>query len=323
MTVLQSESRSAVDKSPTPEFDQRCDVVLIAWGHGQLPFRDAVEQVGVYREEAIKSKHLANQACAEHTLGILQGHRGNSEDSIAHFNRALILYRQLDNPAKIARIELNLGINYFYQDEQERGLELMRVAATTAQKLGDLSLQIVARYNEATFLIDLERYSSAYQRLEAVLILAKNWEGGIPSKGELIGTGHSDLALLSHKLGWDHLAWEHIAIARRIAEQGEHVIALGHVHLALGELFTDCKVSPDPTLSPDPDTHFRKAITLFCRVDAEAYVARALSTQARSLATRGERVSAVHKFRQAMLIFSRLGMIHFAAQAAEAQLKLL
>ncbi|MEO8394730.1 MAG: hypothetical protein ABI700_17175, partial [Chloroflexota bacterium] len=73
---------------PTPEFFARCETIFSNWENGDLPFKDALDQLTDLGYEAQRSDHLANQGRAELLLGILQGYRANLDASISHFERA-------------------------------------------------------------------------------------------------------------------------------------------------------------------------------------------------------------------------------------------
>src|SRR5215217_4813823 len=97
---------------PTPEFLDRSNTVFGNWENGDLPFKDALDQLTALGYEAQRSDHLADQGRAELLLGILQGYRANLDASISHFERARDLFERAGNRRRAVGCILNLGESY-------------------------------------------------------------------------------------------------------------------------------------------------------------------------------------------------------------------
>ena len=74
---------TAPDPDPTPEFQTRSQEVFRRWQNGDLPFKEAVDQMTSLSREGQLARHYANQGRAELLLGILQGYRANLDASIS------------------------------------------------------------------------------------------------------------------------------------------------------------------------------------------------------------------------------------------------
>ena len=130
------------------------------------------------------------------------------------------------------------------------------------------------------------------------------------------------MASLFLKQGNLAAAWQHAWRSWEASQRSQQSLFYGVAYCALGEVVTELKTVPEPNFSTDPDEYFQKALLAFREIGAERDTAYVLLAHARSLAKRGERMSAVSKFQQAILIFNRLGMTYNTARAAKEQLEL-
>lgn len=306
---------------PTPEFNERCLVVVQSWENGELPFEDAVNTLDSYRREAIAAGHIVNEARAEQMLGYVQHYRGNLTISIQHWERARHHYQQVGNRNRVATIDLNLGESYRYKGEFNRAIRLYRAAFETAELFGDVRLQTIAVLNEGLVLVALRQNADAREAFEQGLALAGQCDAGDPTLPGVLCELHHGLAVVALADDDIETAWEQALMAYDIAQEEDQPLQLGFANRTMGEVLTVMQQVSAPDLPSDPDVYFRAALAAFQEINADTEVARTLYAQALSLAKRGRRIIAAKMLQQVMIEFSHLGMVDDAARAAEAQLQ--
>jgi tetratricopeptide (TPR) repeat protein len=309
------------DAEPTPEFNQSIIDVINAWESGDMPFAEGIARLTNLRQEAIAANHIANQGRAEHLLGYLQHYRGNLDSSIRHYRRARSLYNRAGNRVRMVTIDINQGENQRLKGDLEQALKLYRTAYATGVELGRKDSQTIAITNEGLALFALGEYADAIKALERGLELSDEW----PDKTDR--NYHPLLCEIYHGLANTYLqqgnldiAWEYVLKGLDIAKIDGQPFTRGFANRTAGVVITALESVPDETFSSDPDYYFKQALAAFNEINAEAELARTIFAHAHSLAERGKRTTAARKLQQAMIIFTRLGMMQDAARAAEMQL---
>lgn len=307
---------ASVDPEPTPDFDTYCLSVVRRWEAHELSFKDAIESLSTKEQEAIAASHIANQARANHLLGALQHYRGNLNTSIAHYEKARLLYQRVGNVKNIAKMDLNNGENYRLKGDYTRARRMYRAAYETAQEIADIYIQTMALVNEGLALEAAGQLSAARKVLIEGYELSKQWAGGRDRLPALLCELHNALTSIYLKEEKLQLAWQEATLTLENAHLSGEVKYMGFAYRALGEAVTVIDM-PD---AADPDEYFRQAIDVFKEMNMEAEMARTIFAQARSLAHRGRKTMAVRKLQQVMAMFSQLGMADDAAKAAQAQI---
>ena len=318
MDVLKTQP--VAKQEPTPEFDRGCVEVIKSWREGQLTFREAAASLTQYLQQATATGQLANQGRAEQVLGVLQGQRGNLESSLYHLGRARDLYQQAGNEIMVTHTDMDRGVIYSLRGDLTVGLELFRSIYQIAEAAGDAFLQSLASHNAGTNLHELKQYTAARPAYERALELTEQWQGNAHQKNIHTCNIHWRLAMLYLDLDDPEAAWRHVLIAQEIADQNDLLLLQGYVYRSLARLVTELAPPPNLTLSNNPDEYFQKALAAFQTLSAETDIAQTIFYYACSLAKRGDRLAAMRKFQQAMLIYNRLGMLRDVALATEAQL---
>lgn len=323
MTDDSSTRPSRFSREPTPEFVQHCRAVVDPWELGQMPVKDTIAALRRARQEAQITRYLANVGYAEHMLGYIEHLRGNLESSIQHYTQAHALFNRVANPKYAAHMSLNLAENHRYKGDYDKALELYQDVYEIMESLEEVRLQTFAILNQAMALLDLGEYGNAHRALVRAVALMERWTDDVYQKDDVWCEINYGLALVHQEQDNGHRAWECALEALKMAQKEMQPWALGYASRIIGILVTRLGPAPDQSLSTNPDDHFKKSMLSFRVINAEAEYARTMFVQASSLGLRGERMEAVRKFQQAMLIFNRLGMIDDAARAAEAQLELI
>lgn len=314
------ESALPADAEHTDEFNQRCVAVIEGWQSGQTPFAQAVVQLESLSQEAIASGHRGNQARAQHMLGYLQHYRGNLTTSIQHYERARVIYEQVGNRDRQAYIDLNQGENYRFRGDFNRALRYARSAYDTAHELGNVRVQTIAMANEGLIMVTTGQHQQAVRAFEISLELSNAWQENREQLLGILCEVYHGLAVIQLEREDHYAAWESALMALESARLVGQPLQLGFANRVLGRVLSALGSSPDPNFSSDPDVYFHLALESFREINAEAEIARTMFDHALSQAQRGRRTTAARKLQQALIIFTRLGMVDDAARAAEAQL---
>ena len=311
--------------TPDPEFEQQCRTVVDQWRSGSNSFRLAVAELDRLLQTSIAARHRRNQAMAEGMLGYMQGYRGNLNAAIQHFQRARSIYEQIGDLLRVMIIDLNTGISYRQRGDFYRALTLYRAVARQSEALENVGAHAKALSNEALVLVTLKRYRQAVQTLARLKQLADayytpqdtNWP---TIKCEMFYAQ----AMIDIAQGQPQAAWDAAVEGMEIASETRQAIHTGYANRTMALVVDALGHLPESNITEaytaDPDVYFSAAIRVFRDVRAQAELAQTVYMHGLSLGRRGQRVNAGRKLQQALVVFTRLGMVHDAAEAAQAQL---
>ncbi len=310
-----------------PEFRARVNSIYDSWQSGELPFSEAYKQLEVMKYEAASAGHLANQGGVEMILGIMQGYRAKLNESIRHFELARGLFEQAGNQERMTICMLNIGETYRLRGNFTRARHFFRAAYESAVSMENIRTQVTALANEGQMLLSMGLLSDAYDTLKKALELGRNV---VPENdreaNQLLDTQceiHYALAVILLRLNEPETAWKHARKSLLIAEDLGVPLRMGYANRALGEVITALGQAPEEAFSSDPDTYFHASAQAFRGIRADGELAKTMYAHGRSLAHRQKRNAAARKLKEAMVLFTRLGMTDDAAKAAEAQLEVL
>jgi tetratricopeptide (TPR) repeat protein len=315
-------------QEPTAEFNERCINLLRQWDTGKISSRELLSQLADLSREATSANHAANQGRVEHLQGYVHHYLGNYNTSIMHYEKARRYYVRAGNRGRIATIDLNQGENYRLKGEFSRALTLFRSAYETSESMQHLPMMSFALTNEGLVLVTVKDYENARAALQRAYDLSVEWDrkvyDGVVEEAEALRNeiflGLAEIELAQNRLS---SAWDYACESLRNAQAIEEPRATGLAYRILGDVLTALPAPVDPSMPTSPDDFYRQAMECFKQVQAEGEIGRTVFAHARSLAARRSRLKAAQMFREAMVIFTRLGMTHDAVRAAEAQLKVL
>lgn len=308
------------DTEPTPEFNSACTAYIQGWQHGDIPASQVVTELKTLVNDALANGHIANQARAEHLLGYIQHYMGNLSISIRHYDTARQLFDRVGNRTRMVTMDINQGENYRFRGEFKRARYLYRQAYEAAQDLANLRLQTIAVTNEGLMLISMREYAQAHEALITGLDLAAQWKDE-SDKPALLTEIYFGLAQVSIAIDAHETAWNYAHDSLKHARQGENHHSIGLAYRILGDALTDLGEAPSDSDFAKPDKYYQAALKTFREIDAQAEIGRTIYSYAVSYAKRQRRRHAAQLFREAMVIFTHLGMVDDAANAAEAQLQ--
>ncbi len=329
MTVPNPQSDPAQQQYPDidPAFKERINAIYHQWHDGELPFSEALEKLEALWQETIDDDNLVNRGGIENTLGIMQGYRGNYDESTTRFEKALELFDSGGAKGRMVACVLNIGETYRLRGNFTRARSYFHRAYQTSKELNRLRNQSVALANEGQMWISLNSMEKARSTLEKALSIGERAiDEQETSKEERI-SNLDNLCEIHHALVTVCLdekspleAWEHARQSYELAQQMNREIRIGYANRALGDVITELVSIPDDDFRNDPDYYYDAALTAFRNVKSEGEVGKTLLAKGKSLVKRNKKRSAGRLFQQAMVIFTRLGMTDDAARAAEAQM---
>lgn len=315
-------TRPIHDQEPTPEFNERCLVILQQWETGTLPFQQAAQQLAKLEHEA--GNHLANLGRVEVLLGVMQGYRGNLNICIQHFQKARDLYAEVGNEARVIKCDLNLGEAFRQKGDFTRARTLFQAVYEASGRFGDLPTQTMAIGNAGQMLLSMKQLDAAEDALKEAIALAEKWP--VESENEKMGVlceVHHALAVVYLARRQTEFALDHAQKSLNAARLSQQPLNVGFANRTMGEVMTAFDATPkellDEGFSADPGDYFRAALEAFTEMDAQGERARTMHAHAKSLAKQGRRIAAARMLQQAMLTFAELGMVDDSAKAAESQ----
>jgi tetratricopeptide (TPR) repeat protein len=312
-----------------PDFRQRINTIYQEWLENKRDLGDAKQAFADLLKEAETENNAIHQGGVHNIMGVVNGYRGNYDESIQYFEKARALYEQVGALPRIATCDLNLGETYRLRGNFTRARSYFHKAYEAGKTLKRVNTQVIALTNEAQMWLSLNSVEKARATLEEALSLADTPWGEPEIDADRIAR-YGNICEIHHAMVEVNLAegnpfgaWQHATKTLEYAEKTAQPDRLGYANRALGNVLTALDEPLDDEYSPDPDVYYTKALENFRRVKVDAEVGKTLFAQAKSFVKRGKRNSAGRLFQQAMVIFTKLGMTDDAAKAAEEQLRVI
>ncbi len=289
-----------------------------------MPYPEAVQALAELAGDAFNRGHLADQGRVEQVVGYMEGARGNLNISIHHFERARASYIQINNTIRVAICDMNIGECYRDKGDFKRALALYGKAYDAFKAHDDIENQAFALSNRGQAWLGMGRVDKAHEDLMAGLELAAQIPAAVRDRSMLICEVNYALARLFIKRDRIGMAWEAAVRAYDVAQEHSYAFEKGFANRALAEVISLGGAPPlDKRFVNDANVYFQAANDAFLEIHAEGEIARTMYAHALSLLRDGRRMMAARKLQLAMIIFTQLGMVDDAAQAAEMQLKVL
>lgn len=315
-------------QEPDPEFNTRCVQLLADWDTNRITVHEMLRRFAALSEEAAASGQPANQGRVEHLLGYIHHYLGNYDTSNEHYEKARRFYSRANNRHRVAVIHMNQGENYRLRSDWQRALELYRIAITIVEDIGDLPTLSYALTNQGLALIQVNLLDQARASLQRAYDLSLEWhdkvyfdavETAYSIRAEVM-LGLADIAL---KRGTLDEAIHASQEALKNAEAANEPRSRGLAYRMMGNVLTHGDAPSLADIPPNADTCYELSLAAFRQMQAQGEIGLTLAAYAHSLATRGQKQRAVRLYREALIIFTRLGMTYDAARVADAQMKIL
>lgn len=129
----------------------------------------------------LKSLSLINQgtdleiaANLETNLGVIETIRGNSVDSLMHFNKALKIYFELGQFKRVSEVYLNMGMVYLETEEYELAISAFDDGIKTAKDGGFISVLCLIYLAKSRALISMNDFYYALQFADKAFEISHN-----------------------------------------------------------------------------------------------------------------------------------------------------
>jgi tetratricopeptide (TPR) repeat protein len=243
-------------------------------------------------------------------LGNIQQDRGRLVEAYNCHKEALELRRAIGDRAGVIGSLNNLAVLAYERGDYDDARKGWRQALSEAEDIGALPLQALALSNLGELALNEGRHDEARSRLEDALELAED----IDDKRLQIESLRN-IALLENATGHNRAAREMAIHAHEIAHasglrdyEGRALLALGEVFA--GSLFDADSTDPDGTGSglSEAEDYFRRGVDMLRQIGNEAELGRGLEAYGRYKIERGDITRGKDLLREALVIFSKLGM---------------
>lgn len=313
--------RPTVDVEPTEEFNQQCVDAVNQWQAGDLSFEVAANKLRTLKRE-VEGKHMANEARAEMILGVMHGYRANFNLGLQHFEHARDLFIKLGNQQRVMTCVLNIGETYRQMGDFSRAQRFLGDAYQMAVDQDNLRTQTIALSNRGQALVQMGRYDEALELLEKAYLEYPEWGDVQNPDTDLLAEIHHALARIYLEKGIVEAAWQQGKESYQMAQHSNKPMSVGFANRTMAEVLTALDGIPaedEENFPLDIDSYFQQAQQAFREIALEGELARTMFAQAKSLSTRGRRVQAARRLQEAIILFSKLGMVDDASKAAELQ----
>ena len=307
---------------PTPEVQEKCRTILQTWQAGDLEFEKASAELRNIQEDAKMRANLPDEARVEFVFGFMQGYRANLVLAEKHFQQAREMYEAIGDRARHLSCILNLGEIARQRGDFTRAHRLFDEAYDTAKTMeGELDTQTIALSNKGQALLSAGNAADAQEALEFAYDLYEQLPEDKQSPSLLIEI-QQGLAMIYLAKADIEKAWSAAKEALHFAHEVNQPLPLGMANRTMAEILTELAQIPaeDREKFPlDIDSYFQESMQAFQSISAEGEMARTMFAQAKSLGKRGRQLQAARRLQEAIIIFSRLGMVNDATKAAELQ----
>lgn len=292
------------------------------WQAGELEFEKASAELRNIQQDAKMRANLPDEARVEFVFGFMQGYRANLILAEKHFQQAREIYESIGDQARHLSCILNLGEIARQRGDFSRAHRLFDEAYDTAKMIEDeLDTQTMALTNKGQALLSVGKSNDAQEALEFAYDLYEQLPLDKKSPSLLIEI-QQGLAMIYLGNGDIERAWSAAKQALYFAREVNQPLPLGMANRTMAEILTELEQIPAEDREEFPldiDSYFQEAMQAFQSIGAEGEMARTMFAQAKSLGKRGRQLQAARRLQEAIIIFSRLGMVDDATKAAELQ----
>lgn len=269
------------------------------------------------REKTLAGLAARGKGGDERSIAASLSNLGNIQKDLGMFvearnchQEAMDLRRKIDDRAGVITSLNNLAVLAFEMGDTAAARRGWEQALSEAEGIGALPLQALALSNLGEVALIDGRHEAARSRLEDALEIAEEIDDR-----RLQIEALRNLALLEHGSGHPERARELADRALEIAHgsglrdaEGRCMLALGDV--LAGNLFDADKTDEHPTNGsvPPAEEYYTRGLDLLRQIGNESELAKGLDRYGRYKIERGETDAGKDLLREALAIFSRLGM---------------
>lgn len=301
-------------------FEQCGDARGIAGSHDDIGtvyymmgrYDDAFEHVTMGLARRGRGGDKRSIAHSLSNLGNIQKDRGRIGEAFNCHQEALELRRQIGDRAGVITSHNNLAVLAYELGDLAAARTGWQQALSEAEDIGALPLQALALSNLGELALVEAHSDEARRRLEDALDIAEDIDDA-----RLVVEATRNLALLEKEGGNSDRARELALHAHDVAAAAGLRDFEGRALLCLGEVFSASLFDADKTMEttkteegsiPRAEEYFRRGIQLLRDIGNDAELAKGLEQYGRYKIERGENGHGKDLLREALVIFSRLGM---------------
>ena len=285
------------------------DIGTVLWLLGRYDEAEAKVTQGLARRGKGGDKRSIAHSLSN--LGNIQKARGRFAEALACHREALEIRRQIgDRVGGITSLN-NLAVLAFERGDHGEARGGWEQALKEAEEVGALPLQALALCNLGELALVEPRPEEARRRLDEALEIAEEIDDR-----QLVVETTRNLALLEHGGGAAPRARQlaqkayQVAVAAGLRDcEGRALLTLGHVFE--GSLNADpgtTQERPRPGAPTMAETYFSRGLEVLREIGNEGELARGLERFGRYKIEHGDTGAGVDLLRQALVIFSKLGM---------------
>ncbi len=273
-------------------------------------YDDAFEQVTKGLARRGKGGDQRSIAHSLSNLGNIQADRGRFSEALNCHQEALELRRAAGDRAGVVGSLNNLAVLAFEHGDYDEARSGWLQALTEASDIGALPLQALALSNLGELAFQQGHLDEARRRLDEAIQLAEEVDDR-----RLQVEATRNMALLENSGGNSERARELAEHAYEIASsaglrdnQGRTLLTLGEV--TAGSLFDAEKteVQPGGEAAPDANDYFQKGVEILREIGNQGELARGLEAYGRYKIEQGDIGAGKDLLREALAIFTRLGV---------------
>ena len=245
-------------------------------------------------------------------LGNIQKDRGRFGEALSCHQEALEIRRAIGDRAGVIASLNNLGVLSFELGDHAEARKGWEQALTEAEAIGALPLQALALCNLGELALAEDRAEEARRRLEEALDIAQEVDDR-----RLQVEATRNLALLEHAGGDGPRARQLAQRAYQVAasaglrdHEGRALLTLAQVFMGTRKLDDEKTLErvPPPGQPPVADSYFARGVELLRQIGNESELARGLERYGRYKIDHGDTPGGVQLLREALSLFSKLGM---------------
>jgi tetratricopeptide (TPR) repeat protein len=245
-------------------------------------------------------------------LGNIQKDRGRFDEALTCHREALDIRRAVGDRAGVIASLNNVAVLAFERGDYAEARQGWEQALTEAEEIGALPLQALALCNLGELALGEDRAEEARRRLDEALDIAQEVDDR-----RLQVEATRNLALLEHAGGDAPRARQLAQRAYQVAasaglrdNEGRALLTLAQVFIGSSNLDAERTLEriPRPGEAPVADTYFSRGVELLRKIGNESELARGLERYGHYKIDRGDTSGGVELLREALGIFSKLGM---------------
>lgn len=306
------------------EHIDRINAIANEWEAGELDYNAALSLLNAILEEITDAGFRQAAGQVHQVIGLIEGNRGMFQSALIEFERAERIFEECGyGRGRIIAIS-NQGEIFRHLGKYARAREFFNQARQAAREIGAKRLEANALNNEGLIYLQMEANNRARRLLEDAAEIAESIRDEDPRIERTLPETYHSLATIYLRDGEIEKAWDAASKALEISLAVPILMQAGMAHRTLAEIASHPDCPPNAKGNkPNPSHHYAESRRYLEEIGAEGELGHVWFSQGRYLAGQRRTWGALVALRNALTIFTRLGMVEDAAKVAEEQTTLL